>query len=163
MLRSAATKNWLDYFGTEDKKIIEEKLLQEGLGWRWMNNDLVVLNKLPGVLKHPVTNKLTWFNSAAYLNYYANLSHGQLTGYKYMASRYLVSKDLLPIVCHYGNGYAFSAEEIGEINRVIESHTKVIHWEKGDFMIVDNYVFMHGKQTHRGDRLLYSCMTEKRV
>ena len=75
--------------------------------------------------------------------------------------QYLILKDRLPMVCHYGNGQAFSSDEIAEIKRIIQHHTGVFNWQKGDFMIVDNFTFMHGKEPHHGDRLLYSCMTQK--
>ena len=76
-----------------------------------------------------------------------------------LASRYLIFKDMLPIVCHYGNGRAFSSYEIMQINQVTHSHSCVLNWQKGDFLMVDNFTFMHGKQAHQGERLLYSCMT----
>lgn len=157
-------KSWSEYFGTTEKRQIEQKLMEIQVDWCWINksNDLVLSNHLPGVLNHPITNQTLWFNSVAYLNYYSHFNSSELKklcSYESIASRYLILKDRLPIVCHYGNGHAFSSDEITEINRVIQQHTRVFHWQQGDFMIVDNFTFMHGKQSHQGNRLLYSCMT----
>ncbi|MFT4059815.1 MAG: TauD/TfdA family dioxygenase [Legionella sp.] len=165
MLGSNFARSWAEYFGTDDKRQIEKKLEQNKSNWSWINNgqDLILLNYLPGALKHPMTQNVSWFNSAAYLNYYSNTLYdklNELRSYKYVASHYMIAKDMFPMICHYGNGQAFSAEEIGEINRIIQQHTWVLKWKKGDFIIVDNFTFMHGKQAHEGDRLLYSCMTE---
>ncbi|HAT7936475.1 TPA: hypothetical protein JBF32_06510 [Legionella pneumophila] len=164
ILGNHCARSWVDYFGTEDKTQIEQNLTQKQVVWDWINHgiDLIILNYLPGALKHPLTDKIAWFNSSAYLNYYSNLNYGELKNlrsFKYWASRYLILKDMLPMICHYGNGQEFSAKEISEINQVIQRHTRVFHWQKGDFMIVDNFTFMHGKQAHVGERLLYSCMT----
>ena len=163
-LGNNSARRWSEYFGTDQKLQIEKKLTENEITWDWVNNgkDLILSSKLPGVLNHPINNKPIWFNSSAYLNYYANLIYGDLEtlrSYKYVASRYLIAKDGLPMVCHYGNGHAFSPDEIADINRVIQSHTCVLNWQEGDFMIVDNFTFMHGKQPHEGNRLLYSCMT----
>ncbi|MCL9683881.1 TauD/TfdA family dioxygenase [Legionella maioricensis] len=165
ILGEKSVRSWSEYFGTEDKKTIEKKLAQSEVDWSWINksNDLILLNRLPGALKHPVTHQILWFNASEYLNFYSNLLYSDLKAlpfYKFIAMRYLMLKDSLPMVCHYGNGQAFSSDEIAEIKRIIQHHTCVFNWQKGDFMIVDNYTFMHGKEPHQGDRLLYSCMTQ---
>lgn len=157
--------DWSEYFDTQDKQLLEKKLIQNQLTWKWVNNDkdLILLNHLPGALNHPLTHQTLWFNVSNYLNYYSNLLYGELKTLsftKYLAAKYLLLNDMLPMVCHYGNGQPFSAEEITEINQVLQQHTWILNWEKGDFMIVDNFTLMHGKQTHEGNRLLYSCMTQ---
>ena len=166
ILGEKSVRSWSEHFATDVKMTIEKKLTREAVDWSWVNqgNDLVILNKLPGSLKHPVTHQTLWFNASEYLNYYANLLYSDLkalTFYKYLAMRYLIAKDRLPMVCHYGNGQPFPSDEIAEIKRIIQRHTCVFNWQKGDFMIVDNFTFMHGKEPHQGDRLLYSCMTQK--
>ncbi|CAM2802812.1 TauD/TfdA family dioxygenase [Legionella worsleiensis] len=164
-LNASSARTWMDYFGTVEKSKVEERLNNEGLQWEWVNknNDLIVLNYLPGVVPHPVTGQNLWFNSAGYLNFYSNLLYGELNSLsssQYWMNRYLIAKDMLPIVCHYGNNIAFSSAEISQINHVIQQHTYPINWHKGDFMVVDNFTFMHGKEPHFGDRLLYGCMTQ---
>lgn len=165
ILNSSSARCWKDYFGTEHKVQIEERLKIENLEWEWVHggNDLIVWNYLPGAITHPVTNRTLWFNSSGYLNFYSNLLYGELDAlksYKYLANRYLIAKDMLPVVCHYGDKTPFSSIEITEINKVIKQHTYTLYWQPGDFMIVDNYTFMHGKEPHFGDRLLYACMTK---
>ena len=156
---------WTEYFSTSETMEIEKQLTLEEVNWEWIhsNRDLLVFNKLPGALNHPLTQKPLWFNCAGYLNYYSILPYLSLTMRhtpQYLASRYLVSKDMLPLVCHYGNGEAFSVEEIATINRVLQQHTAPLLWQQGDFMVVDNFTWMHGKSPHQGKRLLYSCMTK---
>lgn len=164
MLDQNNVSQWSDYFATKDKTQIEARLSKDEVRWHWLNqnNDLLVLNNLPGVTEHPVSKQKLWFNCAGYLNYYTNLLYKDLKHLsmsKYLTTRYLIAKDMLPLVCHYGNGEPFSEEEIEEINRVLHIHTHILNWQEGDFMVVDNYAFMHGKQAHQGKRLLYSCMT----
>jgi hypothetical protein len=79
---------------------------------------------------------------------------------KRIAYRYVTAKDAFSMVCHYGNGEPFSPKEIREINEVLGLHSRVLTWQRGDFMIVDNFTFLHGKKPHSGNRLLYSCMTK---
>lgn len=164
ILGNHCIQRWSRHFGTEDKAFIEKKLRNDKQDWNWINrnNDLIVSSKLPGALIHPLTDQILWFNASEYLNYYSNLIYGALNTlhfYKYAAAQYLILNDMLPLVCHYGNGQAFSPDEIADINRVVQKHARVLNWQKGDFMIVDNYTFMHGKEAHQGNRLLYSCMT----
>lgn len=156
-------RGWSDYYKTHNKNEVEQKLSESQLSWIWQGSDLVVTNHLPGAVTHPLTGQELWFNSANYLNAYDNLLYGALEALslsKYWLSRYLIAMDMLPIVCHYGNGDAFSPKDIKDINQVIKQHTWVLNWQKGDFIIVDNFTLMHGKESHKGNRLLYSCMTE---
>lgn len=162
ILGRQGARSWSEYFGSNDKRLIEEKLDNNQTEWRWVHRDLIVSTRLPGALPHPLTGKTSWFNSSAYLNYYSNLLFGGLTkpGFRQcFARKLLIFKDMFPMICHYGNGQAFSSGEITEINRIIQHHARVLYWQKGDFMIVDNMTFMHGKEIHEGKRLLYSCMT----
>lgn len=167
ILGKTCVRYWTDYFQTEQQSIIEQRLAQETSSWHWCHQktDLVLQNRLPGVRPHPISHELLWFNSAAYLNYFHNLTYGtlkQLRSLQYLAAQYLMNHDMLPLICHYGNGQAFSFEEIVTINHLMEKHTWHCYWQRGDFMIVDNYTLMHGKEPHQGQRLLYSCMTENR-
>lgn len=162
ILNKSMVRMWSDYFATDQTISIEKKLTEEQLKWSWINNNLIVLNHLPGVLPHPSTQEPLWFNASNYLNYYStSLNHFKKASfYQSLAAHYLIVKDILPMVCHYGNGQAFSSEEINVINHVLQKHTQTLYWQPGDFMIVDNYTWMHGKEPHQGNRLLYSCMTE---
>lgn len=162
LLNKSIVRTWSEYFSTNETIDIEKKLTEDQLKWQWINDNLVVLNPLPGVLPHPTTQQPLWFNAANYLNYYSNaLNHFKRAAfYQSLAARYIIAKDILPMVCHYGNGEAFSYEEINIINQVLQKHTQTLKWQSGDFMIMDNYTWMHGKEPHQGNRLLYSCMTE---
>ena len=168
ILGSHSTHHWPQQFETNEKALVEKKLSKENARLQWVNNhkDLIVTTHLPGALNHPITDQTVWFNSAAYLNYYSHIIDDDLKTVsllKSIARRYLIHTDTFPLICHYGNGLAFSSAEIADIHCVIQQHTYVHNWYKGDFMIVDNFTFMHGKQAHQGDRLLYSCMTMKKV
>jgi hypothetical protein len=163
VMGDASVRSWPEYFSTPKRQMVEEKLAQGEATWEWLNQDkdLALFIPLPGARQHPVTKKTLWFNSAAYLNYYAHNTPINLRNLpKHLARRYLMHKDVFSMVCHYGNGQPFSAKEVASINRILKRHTKVFNWQKGDFMIVDNFTFMHGKQPHHGERLLYSCMTK---
>lgn len=164
-LGSGCARGWMEYYGMDNKLQIEQQLMREQISWAWVHRkkDLILSMHLPGILTHPITQRVNWFNSAAYLNYYTNFFYGELeklSAVTYLAARYITWRDMLPMVCHYGNGQPFSASEVAEINRIIQTHVWVHDWLAGDFMIVDNYTYMHGKQPHQGNRLLYSCMTE---
>ena len=165
-LGEGSARRWQEYFGTQNRAEVENKLAAGLAQWKWIDkkDDLIVTQSLPGVLEHPENGNKCWFNSAAYLNYFDNLIYGSLSalhGLSYVAARYMMFQDIFPLVCHYGNGESFSKKDILRINEILQNHIKVMRWQAGDFMIVDNYTMMHGKQPHERQRLLYSCMTER--
>jgi hypothetical protein len=162
-LGKSSTRTLSEHFGTENPAQIETKLKQDHSEWTWINKgkDLLIKTHLPGALKHPITHQTVWFNGSSYLNCHANVLNGdtEWSFIKALAYRYLIANNMFPMLCNYGDDEAFSAIEIAEINHIILHHTGSFQWQKGDFMIVDNYTLMHGKQAHQGERLLYSCMT----
>lgn len=130
----------------------------------WLKNQslLIIETKLPGVMKHPITNELLWFNCSAYLNYFKNFYYDVLSNASTVTKLLITlikAKQSLPVVCNYGDGKAFSKMDIKNINLAISKQTQPWHWQGGDFMIVDNFLMMHSKQPHKGNRFLYSAMT----
>jgi alpha-ketoglutarate-dependent taurine dioxygenase len=163
LLGQKGVRSWQEYYLTDDKKVVEEKLVRGEATWSWVNaeKDLILQMLLPGVVNHPITQEMLWFNSSAYLNFHVHKApQGLKNFHKQLARRYITSKDVLSMVCHYGNGQSFAPQEISAIQEVLDLHSSVLTWQQGDFMIVDNFTFMHGKQPHKGERLLYSCMTK---
>ena len=146
ILGQKGLRSWQEYYLTNDKQVVEDKLALGEATWSWVNGeeDLKLKMPLPGVRQHPLTQEMLWFNSSAYSNNYAfKVPRGLKHTLQRMANRYIIAKDELSMVCHYGNGQAFSAREITTINEVLDLHSKVLRWQKGDFMIVDNFTFMH--------------------
>ena len=77
ILGNKGVRRWSEYFGSDVKAHIENKLASDDVNWNWVNQGthLVLFSHLPGARTNPITNKLVWFNASSYLNYYSKNSY----------------------------------------------------------------------------------------
>ena len=108
-----------------------------------------------------MNNKEVWFNQCdhnnQYYNSYQNVLHSRV---KSRVARVLLSyKKLAPNVVLYGDGEPISRTEADQMHVALQKSKISIPWRQGDVMILDNYLCMHGKEPHNGERLILTGMT----
>lgn len=157
-------RTWMEHFNTQEKNTVED-LLENTIyqhEWTKIGNGLITKKILPAFRKHPILDKIVWFNQCHNLNRYFNVSKD----YAYMklknpiARSIMTQSKLLPLMACYGNGDHFSKNEIISINKLMHDSRVMTPWQKGDVMVIDNYSCLHGKTAHSGDRLILVGMTK---
>ena len=142
--------SWATAFSTNDRSQVERVCAQQDatVRWNWEESALIT-NTLPGVREHPETGEKVWFNHvstfvatprtaglARWLLYHA--------GFPSPRSR--------PFHATLGNGDPFRLAELDCINDAIDSATVKFRWQRGDLLLVDNYLVAHGRMPFRGER-----------
>jgi alpha-ketoglutarate-dependent taurine dioxygenase len=142
--------SWTTAFSTGDRSQVERVCAQQGatVRWNWEGSALVT-NTLPGVREHPETGEKVWFNHvstfvatprtaglARWLLYHA--------GFPSPRSR--------PFHATLGNGDPFRLAELNCINDAMDSATVKFRWQRGDLLLVDNFLVAHGRMPFRGQR-----------
>ncbi|STX40478.1 pyoverdine biosynthesis regulatory gene SyrP-like protein [Legionella donaldsonii] len=157
-------RTWMSAFQTEDKNELEKILHNLNLQFRWTSkgNGLITERALPACRRHPINNKVVWFNQAAHNNLYYNKSFVAINRtVKNPIARFILShRNFLPYVVFYGDGEPISKEEADLMHFAIKKNIVSTSWQVGDLMVVDNYSCMHGKEPHKGERLLLAAMTK---
>ncbi|MEV8638670.1 TauD/TfdA family dioxygenase [Streptosporangium sp. NPDC051023] len=147
--------DWRTAFNAASPEEAEKYWAENLIGYRWGENGTLRTGQVrPAIIKHPRTGEEVWFNHAAFWSEHSldpeirevlleELGHGGL-----------------PFNTGYGDGVAFTADEIGTINAAYEAAVVRRPWRAGDLLIVDNLLTAHGRDAFRGDRKVVVAMGE---
>lgn len=139
--------SWQEVFCTTDKHEVERYCRENGIIYEWKSNDaLRTMQKLPAVVKHPVTGEMLWFNQA-------HLFHSVSIG-ENMRNALIEMKgeDNLPRNVLFGDGSRIEDEKIKAIQETYERSKHVFQWQSGDLLLLDNMLFSHGRMPYSGER-----------
>jgi len=124
-------RGWQNTYGSSDKSVVEQKLVELGIDGEWMANGcLKTTTHLPAIVIDKRSGKKMWFNQlyAAY------------TGWK--DSR----NDPTKAVC-FGDGSTFPTEPFNTMRDVMEKYRVDMKWQVGDVMFINNIAAMHSRNT----------------
>ncbi|WP_196073190.1 TauD/TfdA family dioxygenase [Nakamurella alba] len=146
----AIHKPWPDAFGTDDPAHIEQFCKDMNLALTWEPDGSLTTEFLaPGFIEYPTLDAPLWFNQL----------HAQsMTLRTYGATNlalffeYYPRDRVRPYETLLGNRSQISARQIDAIYDVLDRHTVAFPWQRGDVMVVDNIITMHGRNPFRGKR-----------
>lgn len=150
-------KTWVDVFETEDKKEVERKCRENDFGYKWNTNDWIEISqKCPAVIKHPITQEDIWFNQAHLYDFNPKL----LGWWRYVGARILyMRKHMLLHEVFFADGSPIPREDLYHALDTLDANTVSYQWQKGDLLVLDNVLAMHGRATFTGKRRILTAMT----
>lgn len=150
-------KSWIHVFETEDKKEVEEKCHQHQIDFTWHKNDwLQISQKRPAVISHPETQEPLWFNQAHHFDFNPKF----LGWHRYLGTKILYCrKHTLLHEIFFADGTKIPREDLYHILDILDENTVYFPWQKGDVLILDNLLAMHGRETFTGKRRILTAMT----
>lgn len=157
-------RTWMEQFDTQEKNVVDEILADTIYQHQWtIGNGLITKKIMPPYRRHPISDKVVWFNQCHNLNrYYSTNTNFIRLKVKNPIARYIMQlPSLSPLMARFGNEEHFSKNEISIINQLMLEQQVMTPWQKGDVMIVDNYSCLHGKTAHTGKRVILVGMTQR--
>lgn len=154
--RHTYNRPWQKAYQTDDRHVVEELCRAARREFEWRGDDLVTRETRPGVRRHPQTGAPVWFNFA----------HGFHPSRLDAATRDALSTgdeddaDIWPSNALYADGEEIPAETIARINDVLERHTVEVSWSRGDALVADNMLVLHGRRPFSGPRRLLLQMAD---
>ena len=142
--------SWMAAFNTDQRSEVERICAEHGatVQWNWEGSALIA-NTLPAVREHPETGAKLWFNQAS--TFVATPgSAGPVRWLLYHAVYPLPHRR--PFHATLGNGDPIRLADLNCINAAINSATVRFRWQRGDFLLVDNFLISHGRTPFRGAR-----------
>lgn len=150
-------KSWTEVFKTESKDEVEKHCREHGFEFTWHKNDWLEISHLrPAVMKHPETDEEVWFNQA----HLYDLNPKLLGKSKYLSLKLLYWRKHTNLheVCFADHG-EIPREDLYHVMDVLDENTVAFPWKRGDLMVLDNVLAMHGRSVFEGKRRILAAMT----
>jgi hypothetical protein len=150
-------KAWPAVFGTNDRSEVERIAREKEWKVTWLPDGSVQLwqDLLPGFKTHPRTGERVWFNQVQYHAPECTLAWAVRDRRTEDAARIkqamAEAPEMLDIIFH-DDGTQLSGADAEHIFDVLVKSEIPIKWNKGDVMLVDNILAMHGRRAFRGPR-----------
>lgn len=150
-------KSWIEVFETNQKKEVEQKCNQNEFIWRWLNRDwLEIKQTRPALHVHPITHDIVWFNQAHLYDFNPRL----LGIKKYIGAKLFYFKKSTRLhEIEFADGERISRKELYHILDVLNENTVAFPWQKGDMLVLDNILAMHGRAPFTGRRRILTALT----
>ncbi len=152
-----AHKSWIDVFETHDKNKIESLCRENDFHLQWTKNNWLQISQVrPATLTHPITQENIWFNQAHLYDFNPKF----LGWFKYLGTKLVYSRKHTKLhdVC-FADGTPIPRKDLYHIMDVLDGNTIAFPWQKGDILVLDNILAMHGRATFTGKRRILTAMT----
>ena len=145
--------SWEEFFHTTDKATVEKMCTEAGSQFEWRaDGGLRVINRSPGIVKHPKTGEELFFNQVQIHHIYC-VDEDTREGL-----RALFDEQDLPRNVYYGDGSPIPDETMQHLGEVFEKIAVRFGWQKGDMIMLDNMLVTHARDTFEGPRHIVVAM-----
>jgi alpha-ketoglutarate-dependent taurine dioxygenase len=147
--------SWEEAFQTTDRAAVEEYCRQAHTDFEWREfNRLRTRQVRQAVAIHPKTGETVWFN-------HAHMFHMSSLEHSFRESLLeLFSEEELPRNALYGDGTSIETSVLDEIRETYRQAAVSFTWEKGDVLLVDNFLVSHGRESYVGPRRILVSLTD---
>jgi alpha-ketoglutarate-dependent taurine dioxygenase len=150
-------KSWIEVFETSDKNAVEKLCIENEFDWKWLKKDwLEIKQTRPAIINHPFTKEMVWFNQAHLYDF-----NPKLLGWKnFIAAKlfYLRKSTRLHEVS-FADGSIIPRKDLYHILETLNQNTVAFPWKKGDVLVLDNILAMHGRAPFNGPRRILTALT----
>lgn len=152
-----AHKSWVNVFETNDKNEVERRCRENEIAFQWHNNNWIEISQLrPATMEHPKTGEKVWFNQAHLFDFNSKF----LGWWRHIALKAIYCRRHTTLhKIFFGDGTKIPKEDLYHILDVLDDHTIAFPWQKGDVLMLDNVLTMHGRNTFKGKRRILTAMT----
>lgn len=150
-------KTWIDVFETSNKQEVEKKCQMSNFGYKWNVNDWIEISQQrPATIRHPQTNEEVWFNQVHLFDFNPKL----LGMWRYVAAKLFYCRSHMKLhEVSFGDLSEIPRKDIYQIMNTLDANTIKFPWQKGDVLVLDNILTMHGRETFTGKRRVMTAMT----
>jgi alpha-ketoglutarate-dependent taurine dioxygenase len=150
-------KSWINVFETEDKSEVERKCKENEIMFKWNRDDWIQISQIrPAVIAHPQTQQQVWFNQAHHYDF-----NPKFLGWKnYIGAKILYfRKHTLLHEIFFADNSKIARDDLYHILDVLDAQSIYFPWQKGDLLVLDNVLAMHGRAPFSSKRRVLTAMT----
>lgn len=150
-------KTWIQVFETDSKEEVERKCQEHEFEYQWTKNGWLQISQVrPAIMAHPETGEKVWFNQAHLYDFSPKL----LGMWRYIGAKIFYCRPHTKLhQIFYGDHTLIPRADLYHILDVLDAQTIAFPWQKGDLLVLDNVLTMHGRATFEGKRRILTAMT----
>lgn len=146
---------WQTVFQTTKRSEVEEYCRLHEMEFEWKEGDRLRTRVVgPAIVRHPRTGEEAWFNHGTFFHVSTlpkELREGMCASFK---------EEDLPTNTYYGDGTPIEPEVLDELRDAYVQSLVVFPWQRGDILMVDNMLTVHGRRPYVGPRKVVVGMAE---
>ena len=144
---------WQEVFQTTDRSVVEEYCRKALAHFEWRDENRLRTRQIrQAVMTHPQTGDTVWFNHA-HLFHHSNL---QPAVREALLSEF--KEDELPRNAFYGDGSPIDSSVLETIRNIYRQQAVIFPWQKGDVLMINNFLTSHGREPYAGPRKVLVAM-----
>lgn len=150
-------KSWINVFETEDKQEVERKCQENEINFKWNIDDWIKISQVcPATIFHPITQEKVWFNQAHHFDFNPKF----LGWLRYLGAKLLYCRKHTRLhEVFFEDRSKISRKDLYHVMDVMDQNTIYFPWQKGDVLVLDNILTMHGRETFKGKRRILTALT----
>ncbi|MEU9357976.1 TauD/TfdA family dioxygenase [Streptomyces sp. NPDC048301] len=146
---------WQVVFQTTDRAEVEAYCRASHTEFTWVGEDGLRTRAVrQAVTRHPRTGETVWFNHAHL--WHTSALPGEVSDY--LLGEY--GPEGVPRNAFYGDGSPIEDEAVELIGQLYREESVTVPWQRGDVLVVDNFLATHAREPFRGDRRILVAMSD---
>ncbi len=140
-------KSWQECFETESKKEVERYLSKIKADFYWKDDGGIKIEEIVApIIRHPITSETVFFSQA-------DQWHPSSLDKTTFESMYAIldEKDFYHN-CYYEDNSPIALEDLDFIRKLVIQESVSFEWQKGDLLMIDNILTLHGRYSYKGKR-----------
>lgn len=146
---------WQSVFQTDDRGEVEAYCASVGIEVEWKDGNRLRTRQVGAALaRHPRTGEEVWFNHGTFFHVStlpAAIRDSLGAGFSAMD---------LPTNTFYGDGSPIEPDVLETLRAAYLGSLVKFHWQRGDVLLLDNMLAVHGREPYGGPRKIYTGMAE---
>jgi alpha-ketoglutarate-dependent taurine dioxygenase len=150
-------KSWHDVFETESPTEVERLCREYDFSFAWHDENWIRISQTrPAARTHPETNEWVWFCQPHLYDFNPRL----LGLWRYIGAKLFYARRHTRLhEVFYGDGSKLPRSDLYHLLDVLDRNTVAFPWQRGDVLVLDNILTMHGRATFAGKRRILAAMT----